>query len=218
MADTQAAKHDARQEGRQEGRPEADREIVVWDPFVRVSHWVLAGSVIVAWFTDKPLWLHNWLGYTAATLIVLRVIWGFVGPTEARFASFVRAPRVILQYSVDLLRFSSKRYLGHSPAGGAMIIALLFMVGVTAITGMANLAAERGQGPLAGFIAQTERSAPAGDHTRRHEESFLKEVHETTANITLVLVVLHLAGVAWASLAHRENLARSMITGRKRRE
>jgi cytochrome b len=193
-------------------------EIAVWDPFVRTFHWLLAALVIVAWFTDEPLWLHTWLGYTAGALVVLRVIWGFIGSREARFASFVRGPRVILQDLVDLIRLSSKRYLGHSPAGGAMILALLFMVAVTAITGMVNLAAERGEGPLAGFVAKLEQSSPTGerDEAERHQETFLKEVHETAANITLVLVVLHLAGVGWASFAHRENLVRAMITGRKK--
>jgi hypothetical protein len=111
-------------------------------------------EIFPPWFIDEPLWLHNWLGYTAATLVTLRVIWGFVGPQEARFSSFVRGPRVVLQYFLDLIRLSSKRYLGHSPAGGAMVIALLFMLGVTTITGMANLAVERGQGPLAGLVTR----------------------------------------------------------------
>jgi cytochrome b len=101
-----------------------------------------------------------------------------------------------------------------------MIVALLFMVAVTAITGMVNLAAERGEGPLAGFVAKLEQSSPTGerDEAERQEETFLKEVHETAANIMLVLVVLHLAGVGWASFAHRENLVRGMITGRKKLE
>lgn len=195
-------------------------EIRVWDPFVRMCHWLLAATVIVAWFTDEPLWLHTWLGYIAAAVVFLRVVWGFIGPQEARFVNFVRGPRLVLQYLIDLMRFSSKRYLGHSPAGGAMILALLFMVAVTAITGMANLAADRGEGPLAGMISKVERSTVPGARggKERHEELFIEEVHETAANVTLVLVLLHIAGVAFASLAHRENLVRAMITGRKRAE
>jgi cytochrome b len=197
----------------------AVEEIAVWDPFVRVFHWLLATSVIIAWFTDEPLWLHTWLGYAAAGLIVLRVVWGFAGPEQARFSSFVRKPRVVLQYAFDLIRLTAKRYVGHSPAGGAMIVALLFMVAVTTITGMADLAAERGQGPLGGMVTQTVQSAGAGEpENGEHEESFLKELHETAANITMVLVILHLAGVGLASIAHRENLVRAMITGRKRPE
>src|SRR6516165_12579324 len=185
-------------------------EIKVWDPLVRTSHWLLATAVIIAWFVDEPLWLHTWLGYIAIALILVRIVWGFIGPDYARFTSFVRGPRVAFGYFTDLIRFSSKRYLGHSPAGAVMIIALLIMVAVTAVTGMASLAATRGEGPFAGFITKVER-ANAGD-----EELFIEEVHETAANITMVLVLLHIAGVALASFAHRENLVAAMITGRKR--
>ncbi len=196
--------------------PGTTAEIGVWDPFVRVSHWLLATAVIVAWLTDEPMWLHSWLGYLAAILVILRVVWGFVGPEYARFTNFVRGPRVVLGYLARLIRFSSKRYVGHSPAGGAMIVALLLMIAVTTVTGMANLAADRGVGPLAGVIAKVER--PPRVPGQRRPQLFIKEVHEAAANVTLVLVALHVLGVLLASFAHRENLIASMITGRKRLE
>ena len=186
-------------------------EIKVWDPLVRVGHWLLATAVIIAWFVDEPLWLHLWLGYIAIALVLVRILWGFIGPNYARFASFVRGPRVAFGYFTDLIRFSSKRYLGHSPAGAVMIIALLIMVAVTAVTGMASLAATRGEGPFAGVITKVERPNAEGD-----QDLLIEEVHETAANITMVLVLLHIAGVALASFAHRENLVAAMITGRKR--
>jgi cytochrome b len=186
-------------------------EIKVWDPLVRVGHWLLATAVIIAWFVDEPLWLHSWLGYIAIALVLVRIVWGFIGPDYARFASFVRGPWVAFGYFNDLIRFSSKRYLGHSPAGAVMIIALLVMVAVTAITGMASLAATRGEGPFAGVITKVERPNAEGD-----QDLLIEEVHETAANITMVLVLLHIAGVALASFAHRENLVAAMITGRKR--
>jgi cytochrome b len=191
-------------------------EVRVWDPFVRVVHWSLAGAVLIAWATDEPLWLHNWLGYVALILVVMRVIWGFVGSERARFVSFMYGPRLVFNYLVSLIRFRSPRYLGHSPAGGAMIVALLIMIAATAGTGMAELAAERGQGPLAGVVAKVER--PPRVPGQRRPPLLIKQVHETMANITLTLVVLHVLGVAAASIAHRENLVRAMITGRKRAE
>ena len=169
--------------------------------------------LIIAWFVDEPLWLHTWLGYVAIALVLLRIVWGLVGPNYARFASFVRGPRVTFRYFAELIRFSSKRYLGHSPAGAAMIITLLVMIAVTAGTGMASLAATRGEGPLAGLITKVERT-----NTEEDQELFIEEVHETAANVTMVLVLLHIVGVALASFAHRENLVAAMITGRKRPE
>jgi cytochrome b len=191
-------------------------EVRVWDPLVRAVHWVLAAAVIVDWFTDEPLWMHTWLGYLALALVVLRMVWGFVGPEHARFVSFVRGPQLVFDYLAGLVRFSSKRYLGHSPAGGAMIVALLIMIAATAGTGMANLAADRGEGPLASVIAKVER--PPRVPGQRRPPLLMKQVHETVANITIALVVLHVLGVALASFAHRENLVRAMITGRKRAE
>lgn len=188
-------------------------EVRIWDPFVRLFHWLLAAAVLIDWFTDDPLWLHTWLGYLAAVLVALRVIWGFIGTEHARFASFVRGPRVVFDYLAGLIRFSSPRYLGHSPAGGAMIVALLIMISATAGTGMAELAAERGQGPLAGVVAKVER--PPRVPGQRRPPLLIKQVHETLANVTLILVLLHVLGVAVASIAHRENLLLAMITGKK---
>ena len=191
-------------------------EVRVWDPLIRSSHWLLAAAVLIDWVTDEPLWIHSWLGYLAGALVVLRIVWGFVGPQNARFVNFVNGPRMVFDYLAGLMRFSSKRYLGHSPAGGAMIVALLIMVAATAATGMANLAADRGEGPMAGVIAKVER--PPRIPGQRRPPLLMKQVHETVANVTLVLVMLHVFGVALASYAHRENLVRAMITGKKRAE
>ena len=198
-------------------RPTAElRYVTVWDPLVRLIHWTMAIAVFFDWFTDEPLWVHSWVGYAAAALVIVRLVWGFVGPDYARFGSFVRGPRMVFDYLAGLVRFSSRRYVGHSPAGGAMIVALLIMIFATAGTGMANLAAERGEGPLSGVIAKVER--PPRAPGQRRPPLLIKEVHEILANITLLLVVLHVAGVALASFTHRENLVLAMITGRKRPE
>jgi cytochrome b len=188
-------------------------EVRVWDPLVRIVHWLLAAAVLIDWATDEPLWMHTWLGYVAGALVVLRLVWGFVGPENARFASFVTGPRAVLDYLAGLVRFSSPRHLGHSPAGGAMVVALLVLVTATVGTGMANVAADRGEGPMAGIIAKVER--PPRVPGQRRPPLLMKQVHETVANITVVFVVFHVAGVALASFAHR---VRAMITGRKRAE
>jgi cytochrome b len=189
-------------------------EVRVWDPFIRIAHWLLAAAVLFNWFTDKPLWLHNWVGYLAALLVVARVIWGFIGPEHARFIGFVHGPRAVIDYLAGLVRFSSQRHLGHSPAGGAMIVALLVMIAATTTTGMATLAADRGEGPLSGIVSKVER--PPRVPGQRRTPLVIKEVHEILANITLALVVLHVCGVVLASFAHRENLVWAMVTGRKR--
>ena len=70
-------------------------EVRVWDPVIRVFHWLLAAAVLIDWATDEPRWMHLWLGYLAGALVVVRIVWGFVGPENTRFVSFVRGPRAV---------------------------------------------------------------------------------------------------------------------------
>lgn len=178
----------------------------VWDPVVRIVHWGLAGSVLIAFLTeDEWLDLHVYAGYTAAGLLALRIVWGFVGSRHARFADFVRGPRATLAYLRDILRGHPRRYLGHNPAGAAMAVALIGGFGATVVTGAMALAGGDFAGPLAPWLSDMSPAA-ARD---------LKEVHEAIAWSTLFLVPFHLIGVAAASLQHKENLVRSMIDGHK---
>lgn len=167
--------------------------IRVWDPLVRLFHWVLAASFAMAWLTAEA-WedLHYWAGYTAAALIVFRFVWGFWGPRYARFRQFVRSPGESARYLAAIFRGRERRYLGHNPAGGLMILALLAVLSVTVLTG---------------WMYTTDAFWGA---------EWLEELHEGAATLTLVLAPLHVAGVILASLRHRENLARAMVTGRKR--
>jgi cytochrome b len=166
----------------------------VWDPVIRLFHWSLVVAFVVAWATGEELrTLHETAGYAIVGLLVVRVLWGFVGGTHARFADFVYRPSTVVGYLIDIVRFRARRHVGHNPAGGAMVVALLFMLIATATTGV-----------------MMTRDAFWG-------VGWVEEVHELAANLTVVLVGLHLAGVFVASLQHRENLAKAMITGRKRR-
>ncbi|MFO1424776.1 MAG: cytochrome b/b6 domain-containing protein [Candidatus Competibacteraceae bacterium] len=195
-------------------------EITIWDPLVRLFHWTLVIAFTLAYLSQgEPFeelqdrldgeWLqtlHVWAGYTIAGLLLFRLFWGFAGSRHARFADFVRGPRETLRYVKDVLALRAPRHLGHNPAGGAMIVILLVSLSGTVIAGLMLYGADKGLGPFAGLLLD---SSEATIH-------FIKEVHEFIANFTLLLVVGHLVGVIWESLLHRENLARAMITGRKR--
>ncbi len=109
----------------------------VWDAFVRVFHWGLAASFAVAWITGED-WksLHIWAGYAAGALIAMRLVWGMIGTHYARFAQFVRPPLVVAYYLRDIVTGREARYLGHNPAGGAMIVALLATLTGVCISGL----------------------------------------------------------------------------------
>lgn len=208
----------------------SDAETQVWDPFVRFFHWILAVAFFVAYLTeDDAKTVHVWAGYLVGTLVVLRVAWGFVGPRYARFRDFICSPVKVMSYLVALTQLRAPRYVGHSPAGGAMAVALLLCLALTVVTGLL-VYAEEGAGPLAPLYPQTssssaltggtvEASSDEDEHLEREGDergSAFKDLHELLANITLALVILHVLGVLVASFAHHENLVRAMITGRKR--
>ncbi len=188
---------------------QATTRVRVWDPLIRIFHWTLAAGFAVAYLTEDDLLTpHVWAGYLVGGLILFRVLWGFVGSPHARFTDFVRPPRQVFAYLKDVVAFRARRYLGHNPAGGAMVIALLLSLTATFVSGLAVYGAGEMAGPMAGWL--TGIGEPGVDA--------LKEVHELFANLTLALVVAHLVGVVLASLQHRENLVRAMFNGLKTRE
>jgi cytochrome b len=180
-------------EGIEAGGAPPPATVKVWDPFVRVFHWSLVALFIGAFATgDDSERLHVMFGYAIAALVALRIVWGFVGSQHARFADFVTSPGTALAYVRDALSLKARRYLGHNPAGGAMILLLLVALAGTCVTG---------------YMMTTKAWWGSKE---------LEEVHEAFANGTLVLIGQHIAGVIFASLEHGENLVRAMVTGRKR--
>jgi len=165
----------------------------VWDPVVRLFHWSLAASIGLAWLTSTSRdVIHNECGYAAASLVGVRILWGLVGPRYARFSQFCRHPFRVLGYLRDILVGREARYVGHNPAGGAMVIALLTMISATALTG---------------WMMTTDAYFGV---------DWVQITHKYCAYTVIALVVMHLCGVVLASLRHRENLVKAMFTGRKR--
>ncbi len=198
-------------------------ETLVWDPLIRLFHWTLVASFTIDYLTGETLLdLHIWVGYLIAGLLAFRIIWGFIGPQHARFSDFVCPPRVVIDYLKSLVSGHPQRYLGHNPAGGLMVLALLVSLGLTTITGI--LMVQTQEPVTVSLVTPAYADDDDDDHEYREhhddedEEAFneaYEEIHEFFANLTLLLVLLHIAGVIVSSRLHRENLVRAMITGRK---
>lgn len=177
---------------------EADRElrsaeVKVWDIAVRIFHWSLVVWFVLAWISaDEWDSFHEISGYVVAGLIGFRLLWGLIGSRHARFSDFVVRPSTLIVYLRDSFLNRAKRYLGHNPAGGAMILVLLGSLVVATVSG----------------IVSTSNAFWGVE--------WVEDLHEVSASIVLVLVLFHLAGVVYSSLAHRENLVKSMFTGKKR--
>jgi cytochrome b len=214
--------------------------VKVWDPLVRLGHWTLVSAFFIAYFTEEELLTqHVWAGYTVAGVVLFRIFWGFIGSEHARFRDFVRSPGVTVRYLGDIANNRAKRFVGHNPAGGAMVLALLASLAVVTFSGLEIYAIEENAGPLAGMVSNGANnparfalvpSAYASDDDehddddhddddhdsgRESAEELWEEVHEVSANVTLFLILLHVAGVIVASLSHGENLVKAMVTGRK---
>ncbi len=167
--------------------------IRVWDPLVRTLHWALALSFAVAWLSSEHSGrLHELAGYVAGGLVLARVAWGFFGPGYARFSQFVQPPAAVGAYLRSIAAGSERRFIGHNPAGGAMIIVLLASMAATAATG---------------WMLTTDAFWGS---------SAMQRTHSILAHGLLLLVLLHLCGVGLASMRHRENLVRAMLFGAKR--
>jgi cytochrome b len=191
-------------------------KVRVWDLFVRIGHWALVAAFAVAYLTEgEPRVVHTVAGYVIAAYVVARIVWGFVGSEPARFATFVGSPFAGLRYLGALLTGRAPRHVGHSPAGAWMVLLLLAALAATTVAGLTLYAVHDGAGPFAGFVAPATHGPGLPEDPR---EEFWEETHELAANVTLLLVLLHVAGVVVASRAHKENLARAMVTGEKRAE
>ena len=169
-----------------------EKRILVWDIPTRLFHWLLAASFTGAFLTaesEQYRDVHVALGYLLLALIGFRIVWGLVGTRYARFRSFAFRPSQVLSYLRSLLRGSPQHYVGHNPAGSWVIYGLLLLGLLTGITGYATY------------------NELGGDA--------FEELHEAVASAMLALVALHVGGVIVSSLAHRENLVGSMLSGYK---
>ena len=186
----------------------------VWDPMVRAFHWSLVAAFAIAWLSaDEVQPVHEVAGYVVAGLIAFRLVWGLIGGRYARFSQFVKGPGSALAYLRTMLRGTERRYIGHNPAGAAMIVALLLSLSGTALTGW--LSADPARVAMLPDMPRIVTPAWADDG-REEEEETLEDLHEVLANLSLFLVALHVGGVLLSSLRHRENLVHAMVTGRKR--
>lgn len=171
----------------------SENKVVVWDLLVRLSHWSLAASFVVAYLSPAGRSLvHETTGYLVLSIIVIRIFWGFVGSRYARLASFLVSPTNSFRYGLAMVLRREPRFLGHNPAGAAMILILWALLLAACITGWL-------------LTWQMWR-----DHRP------LQAWHGMLADAIAVAAALHIVGVLYASFRHRENLIWSMVTGLKR--
>ena len=209
--------------GRMEGKGGAVASPDPWDPVVRITHWSIVLAVLVNYFLVKPGGaIHVWVGWFLLSVLVLRLLWGVLGPREARFSAFPPDPRAALSHLWDLLRGRAREYPTHNPAGAVMAYALWACLVVLVATGLVMTG---GKSPVTiaeekTAVAEGDWSVLVQDDEASHDEDssdiadLAEEIHEVAANLVLFLVLLHVAGIAVESRVLRRNLVRPMLFGR----
>lgn len=212
-------------------------KIKVWDPAVRLFHWGLVVSYAISyWYSDDDVRLHANAGYVVFSLLLFRILWGFIGSRFARFREFVHGPKKTFNYLRSLFLNKAPCYIGHNPAGAWMIFLLIMCLFLTSWSGL-MIYAQEGKGPLAilelrwlsgdsKFDKNQDMSAQNYDANHAEQSSIIRDrsqepiyaLHDFFASFSLLLVVIHLSGVLVASRLHRENLVKAMITGSKPQE
>ena len=183
----------------------AAKKVLVWDLPTRIFHWLFVLSFIAAWVTngeDRYLYEHVFAGYVFFALLIFRLIWGFSGSHYAKFTNFAYSKSIVVDYIKALFKGGAKRYVGHNPAGGMAIFIILFLATILAVSGLMVLGGEEHHGPLKDIVSYSLGSE-------------MKEIHELAYNALLVLLFIHLVGVLFESLYHKENLISAMLSGYK---
>lgn len=177
--------------------------ILVWDLPLRLFHWLLLLLVVVSFVSAKiggnAMQIHLLSGYTILTLVLFRILWGFLGGTHARFASFVRGPAAVIAY---LRGNESGRHLGHNPAGAWSVILMLAALLLQAATGLFANDDIATEGPLARLVSKALSDRITG-------------IHYLNVKLLLALIGLHLSAIAFYFFHKRENLVKPMLTGFK---
>ncbi|MFM9834934.1 MAG: cytochrome b/b6 domain-containing protein [Methylophilaceae bacterium] len=169
------------------------KPILVWDLPIRVFHWLLVITFAGAWLTaesEKYQLIHYAFGYSAGALVLFRIAWGFTGTKYARFSDFVKGPKAVVHHLCDMsTNMHKEQYSGHNPAGSIMMVMLLLLVLAIVVTGYWNV--------------------------KELYQSIAEDWHESLANITLWLIILHILAAVVMSYLSKINLVKSMVTGKK---
>jgi cytochrome b len=168
------------------------KSVLVWDFPVRVFHWLLVVSFAGAWITSESeaqQMIHYAFGYSACALVLFRIIWGVVGTRYARFSQFIKGPTETIGHIKSLLTGDQHAGLGHNPAGALAMISLMALVLLIGLTGYWSV--------------------------KEFFGDVVGEVHEAIASIAMAVVVIHIAAAVIMSFMQKENLIRSMVTGKK---
>ncbi len=184
------------------------QSLKIWDPFIRSWHWLLVVSVVSGWLlgefrTFTVMQWHIYCGYMTGVLLVLRIVWGFMGPEAVRFNALAIRPKHLLSYAPTVFNRQPSATAGHNPLGALSTVIMLVLLSIQVVSGL--FAEDDGlfySGPFASMLS----SAMIVKMTA---------IHDYFSRLVLVFVFLHIAAVLFYLIWKKENLIKAMITGNK---
>jgi cytochrome b len=180
------------------------RRMKVWDAPVRLFHWAMVVLIFLAWATqeyDHMEW-HMWIGYTILTLLLFRIVWGFIGSDTARFSRFLQSPVAALRHLAHLRRREPDLEIGHNAAGGWMVLVMLALIGVQAGTGLFSNDDANTEGPLMHLVS-------------KGQSNWLSHIHSLNFTFIEGVIVLHVLAIVAYAVLKRQNLVGPMVSGTK---
>lgn len=204
-----------------------------WDPLVRLTHWGVAAGVLAnGAFTEEGSGVHLWVGYGVGALLALRLLWGFIGPAEARFSAFPPSPRRAIAHVRGIAEGRRTHHRSHNPLGALMVYALWGTLAVVIASGVAMSGPPTLSTPPAAADSNARAHAAEpedgeGDDEEAHEtgraggaeheeDEWMEQVHETAANLLFVLAALHILGVAFETRRSGPQILTAMLGGRRK--
>ena len=197
-----------------------------WDPVVKLTHWTIVAAILAnALITEEGSDAHVWVGYAVAATLILRLIWGVIGPAEARFSAFPPSPGRALAHIREIATGKRSEHASHNPLGALVVYAIWSTLAVIIVTGVLMVSApakpegQLGAAPLTATAQRLEREEDEGEEAREgggeREEGPLAEVHETAVHLLYVLIVLHIAGVVFETRRSGRRIVLAMLPGRR---
>jgi len=196
-----------------------------WDPLVKITHWSIVTAIIAnALVTEEGSGAHIWVGYALAAVFALRLLWGLIGPAEARFSAFPPSLRRAVGHLRDIRVGRKEIHRSHNPLGALMVYAIWCVLGLIIASGIAMAGppsgALSGSADQAGEVSR-HLIAEQGDDEDDDEvkgaegsESTWEEVHETSVNLLYILIALHIAGTVFETRRSGREILLAMLPGR----
>lgn len=180
------------------------RRVKVWDLPTRLFHWVLVVLLAFAWCSQEfnNMDIHVYVGYAILTLIVFRIVWGFVGSDTARFWRFLRSPVAAFVHLLHIGRREPDLDPGHNAAGGWMVLVMLALIGIQAGTGLFSNDDGDTEGPLMHLVS-------------KDQSDWLSHIHSVNFKLIEAAIVLHILAILTYAVVKRRNLVWPFITGSK---